>query len=1760
MLTRLPLLVQGVERCRSEARLLLVTVALLLILIACAPSEGRVSLRVTWDPAPEETLWLRARVERRPDPLLAGSILASAEPVLHAPGQPSDLPITRVPHGDGLVVVVEARREPGLSARALYYGVSELFSLASGQEEVVDVPMVLRPPAGERHPATLSLLFAGQARERVNAEEIGAATVRLELSGTARVVLANDAAFDAGLNTFELDAADARIKCEDQPAGDDPGRRRCDVEGWDLTAGLSAEEGVYAVYARLIDAAGYESAALRASVRLDLTSPDLLTAAALSRVDGFGPAQIAPDAVWAPPDAELRVSFAVTEPLRAPPVILLGDEEIPLPAVEGDEARTVFEHVVRAPAGPEEVAVRANLKDLAGNSARVDLGLVRIDGAAPAAIDEAAQAGIRLFRAPWGAAETDGQVMTELRACPAPEGVDWAWCDGVAPAFEAGARVTVRRAELQAEGAWSCTDEALVVAPVDPQTGGLRLALPGDRAMVCVQAGDPAGNQAEARLVERVEWVISYGGKVPGQTIDNPSVAIAAAHLTPPRDPGDGAAELDYEDARALAEADGEAVRVQASGAWRYADWEARPYTYTPTLAPSAAYAPTSDQVACFGGISPMGFGDPVLMTWDVAREEWAEAFAGSATTEEGHPDSRAFGAMVFDPRRERFLLFGGGRTYFEGAGEWVLDPVGDTWEWGGEVWELVAAEDPAGEAAPSARLGHAMALDPWRGRLILFGGFDGAARLGDTWEWDGGARAWRRLELPGPTPPARDAHVMVTDPWRRRIFLLGGCADGPCEEPLTDVWEWDGEAGRWRDRTPSGSGPSPRIGQGLSYDPVGHGLLVFGGARCLRSQDYRTTQCAERRRDVWSLDPDADAWQALGDLPVELAGRALPTMVSLTPYGLEWLTGGVQSLHASHLARGDVWTGHRDAEWRLRGPELEPPGPSVSELSSLAFDPISEAVWAHGGRAEGAGFTPDTWTWDGRGWTWAASDEDGPGARGFHAMTYSDLDHRVYLFGGTSLTSSPTYGLLFGPLFDDLWAWDRLAGAWSELDHDGARPPARFGHAMIADPVSGDLLVFGGYPAEGAAPLDDLWRWDTQGGGWSQVERAGAWPPARAFGAFASDPDRAQALLVGGYAAWYASPEHEHAAPEDVLQDAWRWDGVHQAWQALDARAEPPLMNAPGLAYDPRRGRFVLFGATRELAAPLSRLRTWEWRDADEAWAERTPARTPPEHGVGRAAVFVPGIDHPGFGADAVVLAPDLRWRWHAHDVQPGLIWRIPLSASGMGTQARLEALTLSALAGARGAEEGAEGLSHDQVRFLLWRPAAGRWGERVALDASPEAPGPLSWTADPSREGLLTTGLDDTLTVALTPGMASGGGDEPATLSVDYLELRLLRRDGRCLPDCDGRACGPDGCGGSCGACPLQDDCVSGVCCLPDCDGRACGGDGCGGSCGACACGESCVDGACAFTACAARACGPDGCGGSCGACPSSQVCDGLGCAPSCDGLLFPIKGCCDGPTLVWCDETLGALLSEPCAPAAGCGWLKIGEDGQYACDTDGGVDPWGFTPKACPEACEPDCEGLVCGWDGCYGDCGACPEGAECLDGECVGCACDPSWQCGMDACGQPCGEPCPVGSICTAEHACVEVIGGGCGDPIALACGDEVVAATTWGPNAILEYPACEYAVFPGREAAFVFTSEETAEVEVTVVPADPWSTWLWIFAVEGACDGEGCLAGLDVFMEGTMSGEALTFMAEAGVPYHLIVDNEIGFEYTEVFTLTVSCVK
>lgn len=165
----------------------------------------------------------------------------------------------------------------------------------------------------------------------------------------------------------------------------------------------------------------------------------------------------------------------------------------------------------------------------------------------------------------------------------------------------------------------------------------------------------------------------------------------------------------------------------------------------------------------------------------------------------------------VNDVRRARVIQFGGNLRPRS-----LPDPTNAMFEFDGDVWtELTPLP------IPSARRDHAMAYDPVRDEVVLFGGETIAGRSSETWVWNG--TEWRSV-LSALSPSARAGHAMAFDPVSNHVVLFGG-ATAP-DVVSDETWEWDGTT--WTRR--SGEAPPARAFATLAPDPIGGGLLLFGG------------------------------------------------------------------------------------------------------------------------------------------------------------------------------------------------------------------------------------------------------------------------------------------------------------------------------------------------------------------------------------------------------------------------------------------------------------------------------------------------------------------------------------------------------------------------------------------------------------------------------------------------------------------------------------------------------------------------------------------------------------------------------------------------------------------------------------------------------------------------------------------------------------------------------------------------------------------
>jgi cysteine-rich repeat protein len=231
--------------------------------------------------------------------------------------------------------------------------------------------------------------------------------------------------------------------------------------------------------------------------------------------------------------------------------------------------------------------------------------------------------------------------------------------------------------------------------------------------------------------------------------------------------------------------------RVSADGCEANCRFAVRPPARS---AHAMAYDSSRGVLVLFGGHGVGWLND----TWEWNGTEWIER---DPPMPKPRPRGRA--AMIFDPVRNRILLFGGMDA--------MATPLGDFWEWDGTMWREITRT-----TSPEGRNDASMAFDTTRGVAVLFGGQTPTGESNETWEWDGSN--WE-LEHPATSPSGRANASMAFDASRAKTVLVGGRNDGV-------TWMWDGSNWTWN----AIASPTHVETADMAYDRARARLIRFGG------------------------------------------------------------------------------------------------------------------------------------------------------------------------------------------------------------------------------------------------------------------------------------------------------------------------------------------------------------------------------------------------------------------------------------------------------------------------------------------------------------------------------------------------------------------------------------------------------------------------------------------------------------------------------------------------------------------------------------------------------------------------------------------------------------------------------------------------------------------------------------------------------------------------------------------------------------------
>jgi len=523
---------------------------------------------------------------------------------------------------------------------------------------------------------------------------------------------------------------------------------------------------------------------------------------------------------------------------------------------------------------------------------------------------------------------------------------------------------------------------------------------------------------------------------------------------------------------------------------------------------------------------------------------------------------SRTNHAMAYDPVRDRVVLFGGQYT--------VSRPLADTWEWDGTRWRYRRTT-----RSPSPRFSHRMAFDHATNKVLLFGGTDGTKNFQDTWEWDGAD--WTQL-APKTAPSARCEYSLASDPVRKRVVLFGGYPYGQYLRATQETWEWDGN--NWIQRQPKTSPPT-RAWHASGYCAK-TGRVIMGG------------DALSGHLGTWSWD--GSNWtQQTGALP-------FPQSAAVTMTGTP--NGTVIAVGNSPATPGNAYS---TREWNGSQWKTLQAGIDRNRVTPVVTRDRTH-VLLHGGTqvGESPNYEDTLVLQQGR---WQVAHRTPRLRNETTAVHMGSRDEFVLLESNPSHPTITTWTLRDGALtahHTPLAPVPMLRGTFGVVYHRGLDRVWLYGGFAGSKPLY-DVWLWDGStwtvqrassgPRPGQVAYDSLrqkvvlleasgatWEWHANSG-WKQLTTTG--PGSRNDYALAYDPARRRTVLFGGMSV------------TGYFDETWEWDGAR--WRMITTRPRPPARMYGRLTYVPAYGGLVLIGGIDRKSQCLTD--TWLWNG--KAWTQ---------------------------------------------------------------------------------------------------------------------------------------------------------------------------------------------------------------------------------------------------------------------------------------------------------------------------------------------------------------------------------------------------------------------------------------------------------------------------------------------------------------------------------------------------------------------------
>lgn len=529
----------------------------------------------------------------------------------------------------------------------------------------------------------------------------------------------------------------------------------------------------------------------------------------------------------------------------------------------------------------------------------------------------------------------------------------------------------------------------------------------------------------------------------------------------------------------------------------------------------AAVYDPNSNELIVFGGSDcATGYFNDIWILSNAngqgGTSTWTQLFPNGPS-----PVARQGASVIYDSVNNIMTIYGGdaGGTPFGDV--WVLSNANGTG--GTAAWTQLL---PQG-TAPAVRTEQTAVYDTANNRMIVFaGGTTNGATLSDTWILTspnglGGTPSWTKVKSLG-TPPNLAFHSSVYDQSLNTMYVIGGSSTSTKKLQSSDHAFLLSQA-----NTLTGgaqwfvSGPPVRYSQSAFYDPATNNMFIFGGQHSLTLTfgDYWQAKSV-----VGSAALNWSQVKAGGGPGKRFGHTGLydPANSRMMVFG--GATGSPATCKNDYWVLKNANTVGGSPKWvSVTGFAT---APSARMRESTVYDSSTNSIILFGGFDCASTYFNDVWVLSNANdvtgtpsWTQLAPTGDPPGARESSTAVYDSSNNILIIYGGDA--GKPTFG--------DVWTLTNANGTggtpvWTQLVPSSGSPAVRSGHAATYDPLSNIMTIHGGF--NGTVVLGDTWILSGANGSgaqmWTQLVTPTAGPVRRFHSAY-YDPVSNEMLIFGG-------------------------------------------------------------------------------------------------------------------------------------------------------------------------------------------------------------------------------------------------------------------------------------------------------------------------------------------------------------------------------------------------------------------------------------------------------------------------------------------------------------------------------------------------------------------------------------------------------------------------------------------------------------------